>query len=358
MNKTQIMIYGSYGYTGKLIVEQCLRQGLKPVLAGRNEQKLLEQAQTLQLEHRAFPIEDGGQCEAALQDCLVLVNCAGPFAHTWQAMVSACLSSRTHYLDITGEYQVIQGMSAWHEKALAAGVMLLPGAGFDVVPSDCLAFFLKNRMPDAIELTLAIAGSQNKGGTELGLSRGTARTMLEGLSEGSMIRHDGKIQAYQGPRGREFQFTPQKKRLCAAISWGDIASAWWSTRIPHIEVWMVFPKNLIRYGHYLNPFKRLLKWPPIMRYLQNKINHLPEGPSPAARQQSEALILGIARNPGGQEARALLTTINGYDVTAQAVVLILQKITAGQLTAGFQTPATAYGVELVLGIPGTRIEPV
>ena len=79
-----------------------------------------------------------------------------------------------HYLDITGEIPVIEAAASRHDRAVKAGVCLIPAVGFDVVPSDCLAAMLARRLPDATELILAFTGVSR-------LSTGTAKTMLEGL---------------------------------------------------------------------------------------------------------------------------------------------------------------------------------
>ena len=73
-------------------------------------------------------------------------------------MADACLRVGAHYLDVTGEVAVFEALAARSAEARAAGVMLLPGAGFDVVPSDCLAAHLKRRLPSASKLVLGFMG--------------------------------------------------------------------------------------------------------------------------------------------------------------------------------------------------------
>lgn len=352
-NKKKILIYGSYGYSGNLIAEQCIQQGLQPVLGGRDKEKVARQAQALNLEYRVFDLDNVEQTSNELQDFKLVINCAGPFWHTYKKMVEACIESTTHYLDITGEYKVIEQISGMNEQAKQAGVMLLPGAGFDVVPSDCLAQHLKSQLPDANELVLAIASISKKSGSGVGVSRGTARTMMEGISEGTMIRDGGVLKKVSlNWKKRLFDFGHSKQLLCTTVSWGDIASAWWSTGIPHIETYMALPKKMIQLNSLINPIKAIFDWSPIRRYLGRKINQLPEGPSAEVRQNSVAKIYGEVKNPNGKTAAALITTPNGYTFTALSVVLITQKILAGDAPVGFQTPSTAYTKELVMEIPG------
>lgn len=358
MHSRTVLIYGAYGYTGQLITNTFINRGFKPIIAGRDAQKLTIQAKATGLESRLFAIDDAPGLKEALEGCFCLVNCAGPFSETFRPLIDACLETQTHYLDITGEYQVIEALSMRDKDARAAGIMVLPGAGFDVVPSDCLASYLKNKLPDASELTLAITSVQDGYHPGSGLSRGTLKTALMGFSGETMIRDKGVITARGKPRTEMFTFLNQRKRLCQSVAWGDIASAWWSTKIPHIETWMSFPKRLMTVMQILYPIRRLINWRPLKEALLKKINQSPEGPTPEARAQSHAEILGIVRNSTGTDVRAVLTTPNGYTLTAEAVVTIVEKMLNGNVSCGFQTPATAYGYGLALEIDGVRIDDI
>lgn len=354
-NKKNFLIYGSYGYSGNLIAEMSSRHGLHPVLGGRDKEKLIRQANALNLEYCVFDLDDREQTQNALKDFIAVINCAGPFWHTYKKMAEACLETKTHCLDITGEFQVIENLMKLNEQAKSAGIMILPGAGFDVVPSDCLAQHLKSVLPDATELVLAIAMLKKDSGSGLGVSRGTARTMMEGIPAGTMIRDKGLLkQVPLSWRTRNFDFGTPKQLLCSIISWGDIASAWWSTGIPHIETYMVLPRKMIKLNKLINPVKGLFKCSFIKRYLANKINQLPDGPSQEARNNSVAKIYGEVSNAAGKKAAALMTTPNGYELTALTVVSILRKVLSGNAPVGFQTPSSAYTKDLIMEIPGVE----
>jgi len=150
-----LLIYGSNGYTGDLIARFAVNQGLRPILAGRNREKISAQANELGLEYRIFPLHDSAAIDAVLDDVSTVLHCAGPFALTSKPMAQACLRAKAHYLDITGEIGVLESLARRDADAKSVGVMLLPGTGFDVVPSDCLAAHLKRRLPSATRLTLA-----------------------------------------------------------------------------------------------------------------------------------------------------------------------------------------------------------
>ncbi|HEX8155329.1 MAG TPA: saccharopine dehydrogenase NADP-binding domain-containing protein, partial [Thermoanaerobaculia bacterium] len=178
----QWMIYGANGYTGELIAREAVRRGERPILAGRSGDKIVPLAKELGLDARIFDLD-----RIDLHDVDLVLHCAGPFTRTAKPMVRACLEARAHYLDITGELNVFEAVLARDADAKARGITLLPGVGFDVVPTDCLAAKLKERMPDATELWLAF---YSRGGS---ISRGTMKTMIEHSGKGGAIRKDGAI---------------------------------------------------------------------------------------------------------------------------------------------------------------------
>ena len=180
------LLYGSYGYTGRLIAEQAIREGLRPVLAGRNPGRLRVQAERLGLPYRAFPLEDAAALDSALLDVEAVLHCAGPFVHTFRRMAEACLRTGRHYVDISGEIDGFEALAALGGQAEQAGIVFLPGAGFDVVPSDCLAAHLKRRLPEAARLRLFIRG------LGAGFSRGTARSAIENMHRQGRIRRAGR----------------------------------------------------------------------------------------------------------------------------------------------------------------------
>jgi len=146
------MIYGAYGYTGELISRLAVERGHKPILAGRHPEKVSALAEELGCEARVFKLEASQIVEQELQDITAVMHCAGPFLHTYRPMSRACLRTGTHDLDVTGEAAVFEALAAVTSEAKEAGVMLMPGTGFDVVPSDCQAAHLKRRLPSAGQL--------------------------------------------------------------------------------------------------------------------------------------------------------------------------------------------------------------
>ncbi len=211
---SNFLIYGAYGYTGELISELAVKNGLKPILAGRNVEKTQALADKLGLKWIAFEAKDKTAVKLALQNVDVLLNCAGPFTQTVKEFVPACIATKTHYLDITGEIDVFEYVKTQDQAAKEAGIMIMSGVGFDVVPSDCLSKFLKDELPTATHLELAFMGLG-------GISQGTALTMVENAGEGGMIREKGKIKKVKTAHEVRTIDYGVKKMTSVTIPWGN-----------------------------------------------------------------------------------------------------------------------------------------
>jgi short subunit dehydrogenase-like uncharacterized protein len=339
------LLYGAYGYTGSLIAEHAVEQGLKPLLAGRDPERLRRQANRLGLDCVAFSLDQSAVFDQALQRCSALFHCAGPFHRTFRPAIAACLRTGRHYLDITGEVPVFEGLAELDPEARSAGIMLMPGVGFDVVPSDCLAVYLKQRLPSANHMRLAIRAL---GG---GVSRGTALTTVESIDQGSAVRRDGRlVQIPVGSLRRSFDFG-NGPRQAVAIRWGDLSTAYRSTGIPHIETYATFPPSVISFLPFFARLGGLLRSSSVQALMRAIIARRSPGPSAVVRQSSRSRIVGEAWDDQGRQVSARLDVPEGYFLTALTSITILQKILAGQVAPGFQTPAGFYGADLILEIP-------
>jgi short subunit dehydrogenase-like uncharacterized protein len=345
---SNFLIYGANGYTGEIIARMAAERGLKPILGGRSLAKLKPIADELGLVARPFSLEDKTSLEYTLKEVDFVLHCAGPFSITSKPMVEACLRLGKHYLDITGEIAVFEAIAKLDEQAKNEGIMIMPGVGFDVVPSDCLAKHLKNRLPSATNLSLAFMGLG-------GLSHGTQATMTMNVGNGGAIRKDGEITSVPAAwKSRDIDFGDGKSVNCTTIPWGDVSTAFYSTNIPNIEVFAAVPesaKKLMVLSRYLG---WLLATKPLQSILQNQI---PEGgPSDEARINGKSLLYGEASDGNGNKVVSRLQCPEGYTTTALTALNIVEKILAGNAPIGFQTPAKAYGADLILEIEGTNRE--
>lgn len=341
-----LLIYGSTGYTGRLVVAEALARGLRPTLAGRTADAVRTQAESLGLGWRAAPIGDPTALDAALAGVSVVLHCAGPFVHTWRPMFDACLRSGAHYLDITGEIAVFEGLASRDAEARAAGIMLLPGVGFDVVPSDCLAAHLARRVPNAVQLTLAFRALG-------GMSRGTLQTMIENLGSPGAIRREGRIVPVPPAwRTRRIDFGDGQLRDATTIPWGDVSTAFHSTGIPNIEVYVSMRPALRRAAIASRWLAPVLRSRLVRRRLVARVRAGPAGPSKAERERGASLLWGEAVAANGERAEARLRGSSGYVMTAQTAVHLASKALGGTAPAGFQTPSRAYGADVILEIAG------
>lgn len=352
MQTNSFLLYGANGYTGELIARYAHQYNLRPILAGRNRETIEPLADKLNLSYRIFDLNDTSSLQTVLKEVKAVLHAAGPFLFTAKQMVEACLQTGTHYLDINGDIAVFEMIKRYDEAAKKAGIMLLPGAGFDVVPTDCIALQLKKLLPDAVSLKLAFA---TLGG---GLSHGTAMTMTTKLGEGGATRRAGKIiRAALGQKGMWVDFG-KKKLFVMSIPWGDISTAHFTTGIPDIETFTGISKKTYTILKAQSLFNWLLRTNIVRNYIKKKIRKLPAGPSDVQRSKAISLVWGQVKDTAGKIATARLSGPEGYTLTTYSALIILQKVLNGHFTPGYQTPASAYGENLVLEIPDVHREVV
>ena len=348
-------IYGANGYTGRLIVAEAVSRGHRPVLAGRNTAALRAMGAEYGLPVRAFALDDPAVVRQALKGQALVLHCAGPFSATSAPMLDACLATKAHYLDITGEIDVFAAAHARDAEAKAAGIVVLPGAGFDVVPTDCLAAQLKAALPEATELVLAFEA----GG---GPSPGTAKTGVEGLGQGGRARIDGKlVRVPLAWKSRRFDRAPAGAapdlRLAMTIPWGDLYTAFVSTGIPNIETYLGASQATVSRLRLLRLLGPALGLSPVQALLKSRITSSVPGPSAEQRERSTTTVWGEVRDAAGRERRLRLRTPNGYTLTALAALGIVERLVRGAAPAGgYYTPSQLMGADYVQSLPGVVLD--
>ncbi len=346
------LIYGATGYTGRLIAAEAVRRGQRPVLGGRNEAALAALAAEHGLTTAAFPLDDPGEVRRALAGLRLVLHCAGPFVRTSASMVSACLDLGIHYLDITGEIAVFERVLAMTERARAAGTVLLPGVGFDVVPTDCLAATLATALPEGTHLDLAFATDRG------GWSAGTVKTMIESLPALGAVRRDGRVVTV--PAGYATLDVPfaDRTRRCVTIPWGDVATAYHTTGIPNIRTFAPLPARLVRLLKIIRPLLPLAGLRPVKSALQRRVERRVSGPDERTRASARAHLWGRVTAANGAEGTARAETPEGYTLTALAAVECVQRVLDGRLESGAWTPARAFGAGFLATLPGTSVSEV
>jgi saccharopine dehydrogenase (NAD+, L-lysine-forming) len=341
------MVYGANGYTGRLIARLAAGRGERPVLAGRSAEKLEPLARELGLEHRVVGLDEQDRLCEALGDVDAVVHAAGPFSQTSEPMVDACLATKTHYVDITGEIDVFEAIFARDGEAKRAGVVLLPGAGFDVVPTDGVAARLARELPDAVELELAfLAGG--------GMSPGTMKTTVEGITTGGRARIDGELVTVPvGHRTRTVEFASRPRRV-GSVPWGDLSTAFRSTGIPTITTYTVVPEFAATAQSLLAPLMRAA----VAQEVTKRFIGLLPGPSSRTRDGSRCEVWGLVRNAAGRELSMTLTGPNPYQLTADSAVRATLRLIAGEAEPGSHTPSTALGPDFVATLDDVRLSPI
>ncbi|MCG4451879.1 saccharopine dehydrogenase NADP-binding domain-containing protein [Pseudomonas sp. MMS21-TM103] len=345
MTASNWMIYGANGYTGHLLAAEAQRQGLTPILAGRNPAAVHALGSLLGLECRIFDIAQPERAREALADVALVVHCAGPFSATSAPMLDACLASATHYVDITGEIGVFEAAHGRDRQAREAGLVVCPGVGFDVIPSDCLAACLHQALPDASHLALGFDSVS-------GLSPGTAKTLVEGFKFGGKVRRAGIITDVPlGYRRRRIDFGRGEKSA-VSIPWGDVATAYYSTGIDNIEVYLSAPPALAIGMRLFDPLRPLLGLDGVQHWLKRLVDQRVSGPDQATREQQRTWLWGEVRNAAGEMRTAHLETANGYEVTVHGALLAVRHLLAYSGPGGYFTPSRLLGDRCVEQLPG------
>ncbi|KAA3609310.1 MAG: NAD-dependent epimerase/dehydratase family protein [Calditrichaeota bacterium] len=341
------IIYGANGYTGTLMAREAQSRGLTPFLAGRSKQKLLPLAQSLNLEIIEFDLEDRSRLNKIIADFDLVLHSAGPFIHTFEPMLQACLGGGTHYLDITGEIPVFEGCFAHDKEAQEKNIAIIPGVGFDVVPTDCLAVYTAKKVKNPTDLEIAFSTSSSA-------SRGTAKTMVEHLRFGVQIRRDGKIEKLSsGKQARRIRFS-DKERHVLPISWGDVATAYRSTGIKNITTYTSFPSRFINHYRWVEPITRgMFSLASTRRLAQKWADKNVTGPDAKTRERAQSHVWCAVSNAAGETAEAWLETVEAYKFTAIAAINSVESVLNNEIR-GTLTPAQAFGENCVLRVDGSR----
>jgi short subunit dehydrogenase-like uncharacterized protein len=350
MQNNSFLLYGANGYTGELIARFAADYNLSPILVGRRREAVKPLAQKLNLRYEIVNLEDKAALLMFLRKVKLVVHAAGPFKFTAKQMVEACLITGTHYIDINGDISVFEMLKGYDREARHTGITLIPGAGFDVVPTDCTALMLKKLLPDAVSLKLAFATLNG------GVSHGTAMSLIEKLGEGGAVRRNGKIiRKPLGQKGMMVDFG-EKELFVMSIPWGDVSTAYTTTGIPDIEAYTAISKKIYRVLKWQFLFNWLLRMKFIRKIIKKKIAKRPAGPTDEQRSKAVSIVWGKAVNAKGKTAIARLRCPDGYTLTAHSSLLIAKKILEGNFEPGYQTPAGVYGEKLVFDIPGVKKE--
>jgi short subunit dehydrogenase-like uncharacterized protein len=347
----RFLIYGATGYVGRAAAALAVERGLQPVLAARS-QSVRDLAEELGTEAVVVEVDDAAGLRATLADQPVVLNCAGPFHRTYRQLFDACLATGTHYLDITGEPVVVEAAAAADEVAKAADVMLLPAVGFDAVPTDCLAAHLARRLPTATHLRLAFVQEG-----PASIPPGTAQTLVESAAHmpSRLHRVDGTIAEATTRPTLEVDFGAGP-RTTYLRTWADIYVGYKSTGIPNIEVYLTLSPQQVKQQDLVERMRWLLRFRAIRELIRRQI------PTGATAEQLEASATHVWGEVFDADGNRAVGRIHGPEAgrvwTSRCCLDVVAHVVAGDAPPGHQTPATAYGPDLVLEADGVTREDV
>lgn len=341
----QWLLYGATGYSGLLIAEEAVARGLKPCLGGRDEAKVSQLAKRLGLPWRTFSLDSPTAVKEGLKGMHLVLNAAGPFSQTADAFIRGCIEEKVHYLDITGEVAVFELAFKKSEAAAKAGILLLPGVGFDVVPSDCLAARLAESLPDADSLELAFCSVGKP-------SPGTLKTMVEAMGSGCWVRRDGHL--VEVPAASLQMKVPfsDVTRSVTAIPWGDVSTAFRSTGIENITTYTVMPKPMQWVSRLLSVVSPLAKSRGFQSWLKKRVEKNIPGPTAEERKAGKVYLWGRVRNSAGKMRMATLETPDGYAFTVDSAVSCVQRLLVNVPRKGMATPSQVFGPRFVDSLAG------
>ena len=349
MTEHDWMIYGASGFTGTLVAEEAARRGHRPLLAGRSESRLRPLAHRLGLDFATMALDDPAELGLAVQHVKLVFHCAGPFSRTSAPMVNACLRAGAHYLDINGEIPVYENVYAYDSAAREKRIALIPGCGMDVIPTECLAKYVTDKVKDPFELEIAFTNSVTRSP-----SPGTGVTAVEMIARGGLERRNGKLAVLPLGQGGKVVGFMDMERYVMPIPWGDLVASYRSTRVANITTLIAVQRSQAALARIFAPMAGLLLTiPPLRRLAQGVASRVLAGPNEAARQTDRTLVWARAMDVKGNTAEAWLDMLEAYQLTAVAGVRAVEKTLAGKLS-GALTPSQAFGADFVLEIEGTR----
>jgi short subunit dehydrogenase-like uncharacterized protein len=344
--QNHFVLYGANGYTGELIARLAHVYGLRPLLAGRNTEAIKRLAEELLLDYEIVDLSNSEALDNLLKGQQLVIHAAGPFSKTAKQMVEACIRNNVHYTDINGDISCFELVKTFNQSAIEKNCMLMPGVGFDVVPTDSVSKKICELFPGVIDLKLAFASI---GST---ISHGTATTMAEKLGEGGAKRSNGKI--IGAPLGENAMWVNfgNKNLFVMSIPWGDISTAYHTTGILNIETFYAIKPSVYKWIKIQKFFNWFLRLDIVRNTIKKRIDQRPAGPDEKMRNEGKSLVWGKGTNAEGESLTVRLTGPEGYTFTAHASLIIANEILKGNWKPGYQTPAGCYGSELVLKVPG------
>jgi len=180
--KPTVAVFGAAGHTGRFVVAELLRRGIVPVAIARDLAALTAaNFGDVEVTRRRASVDDVDALDRALDGARAVINCAGPFLETSDAVTAAAVRSGIHYLDVTAEQPSVRAtLDKYDMPARKVGIVIVPGIGFyggfaDLLVTAALGDWDR---ADAIEIMVGLDSWHPTRGTRITGEKNTVRRMV------------------------------------------------------------------------------------------------------------------------------------------------------------------------------------
>lgn len=322
----KLLIYGATGHTGTLICYEAARRGISFEIAGRNEGKLATLSAQLNTPYHVFQVSDETGWEKALKDKTALLNIAGPFSETAQWAMEACIKFKVHYFDIAAEVDIYRLAETKDMAAKAADIMILSGAGL-FASYDPLVLHTSKRVKNPVALRAAFKYSG-------GFTPGSIASSVNIFNAGILVRKNGKVEKLPEAKPATFNFGNGKEE-CLPTPLGGIILSFKSTGIADIDEY----------------FQMALPAASGEKATVGVDKHNEANIATGERSKIVAEVTG----ENGEVLRSMIDMPPGYMPTVTASIEIVCRALGGNYKTGFQSPASAYGEQLLESLPDVHL---
>ena len=229
-----VVVYGASGYTGRLICEYLREYNVPFVAAGRNAGKLKAamESHVPGIETADYEIaevgHDAGALTSLFESASVVCNTVGPFSTYGPEVVEACLATRTHYLDTTGEQDwMITCDEKYGADFAAAGLLLSPGLAQMYTTGEIAAELCLER-PGLDTLDIAVFW----GGQPTIAS--TLTILVNAALAGAYYLEQNQYQPWDPGAGLYQLAIPGQHELALALPWGGTSHPVWYKHDPRV----------------------------------------------------------------------------------------------------------------------------
>lgn len=174
----RVAVYGATGHTGRFVINELLRRGLEPIAVARSAEALTAARFPKEVICRFATVDDAYSLDVAFEGAAAVINCAGAFLDTADAVAGSAVRLGIHYLDVTAEQPSAEAtFDTFDGPAREAGIAVIPAMGFYGGFADLLATVAASGWEnvDRIDVLIGLDSWHPTRGTRLTGERNTAR---------------------------------------------------------------------------------------------------------------------------------------------------------------------------------------